>query len=197
MARMFNPPHPGRMVAETLEYLGISAREFARHIGVAPSTVTRIIKEKSPITPEMAVRISAAISGPSPEAWLAMQALQTQQPEKALLVSPIVDMEKLILDLMQQAGVTEEQLRTAGEIPTAMGETLSWPYLCWAREHPLHWKVPTQVLYADTDPLTGHTAMEQFRQQTGAHLTILEGGEHWFHTETQLAALQGWESCHI
>ena len=46
MARMFNPPHPGRMVAETLEYLGISAREFARHIGVAPSTVTRIIKEK-------------------------------------------------------------------------------------------------------------------------------------------------------
>ena len=197
MARMFNPPHPGRMVAETLEYLGISAREFARHIGVAPSTVTRIIKEKSPITPEMAVRISAAISGPSPEAWLAMQALQTQQPEKALLVSPIVDMENLILDLMQQAGVTEEQLRTAGEIPTAMGETLSWPYLCWVREHPLHWKVPTQVLYADTDPLTGHTAMEQFRQQTGAHLTILEGGEHWFHTETQLAALQGWESCHI
>ena len=61
------------------------------------------------------------------------------------------------------------------------------------REHPLHWKVPTQVLYADTDPLTGHTAMEQFRQQTGAHLTILEGGEHWFHTETQLAALQSWE----
>lgn len=32
------------------------------------------------------------------------------KPEKALLVSPIVDMEKLILALMQQAGVTEEQL---------------------------------------------------------------------------------------
>lgn len=119
------------------------------------------------------------------------------KPEKALLVSPVVDMEKLILALMQQAGVTEEQLRAAGEIPTDFGETLSWPYLCWVREHPLHWKVPTQVLYADTDPLTGHTAMEQFRQQTRAHLTILEGGEHWFHTETQLAALQSWESCHL
>lgn len=119
------------------------------------------------------------------------------KPEKALLVSPIVDMEKLILALMQQAGVTEEQLHAAGEIPTDFGETLSWPYLCWVREHPLHWKVPTQVLYADTDPLTGHTAMERFRQQTGAHLTILEGGEHWFHTETQLAALQSWESCHL
>ena len=133
------------------------------------------------------------VYGVSIGAWFAMQALQTQTPEKALLVSPVVDMEKLILDLMQQAGVTEEQLHAAGEIPTAMGETLSWPYLCWVREHPLHWKVPTQVLYADTDPLTGHTAMERFRQQTGAHLTILEGGEHWFHTETQLAALQSWE----
>ena len=137
------------------------------------------------------------VYGVSIGAWFAMQALQTQKPEKALLVSPIVDMEKLILALMQQAGVTEEQLHAAGEIPTDFGETLSWPYLCWVREHSLHWKVPTQVLYADTDPLTGHTAMEQFRQQTGAHLTILEGGEHWFHTETQLAALQSWESCHL
>lgn len=137
------------------------------------------------------------VYGVSIGAWFAMQALQTQKPEKALLVSPVVDMEKLILALMQQAGVTEEQLRAAGEIPTDFGETLSWPYLCWVREHPLHWKVPTQVLYADTDPLTGHTAMEQFRQQTRAHLTILEGGEHWFHTETQLAALQSWESCHL
>ena len=131
--------------------------------------------------------------GVSIGAWLAMQALQADAPEQTLLVSPVVDMEALITNMMQYAHVTEEQLRRAGEIPTDLGETLSWPYLCWVREHPLHWKVPTQVLYADPDPLTGHTAMEQFRQQTGAHLTILEGGEHWFHTETQLAALQSWE----
>ena len=137
------------------------------------------------------------VYGVSIGAWFAMQALQTQTPEKALLVSPVVDMEKLILDLMQQAGVTEEQLRAAGEIPTDFGKTLSWPYLCWVREHPLHWKVPTQVLYADTDPLTGHTAMEQFRQQTGAHLTILEGGEHWFHTPVQMAVLQTWEEANV
>ena len=135
--------------------------------------------------------------GVSIGAWLAMQALQGDAPEQALLASPVVDMEALITNMMQYAHVTEEQLQRAGEIPTDLGKTLSWPYLCWVREHPLHWKVPTQVLYADTDPLTGHTAMERFRQQTGAHLTILEGGEHWFHTETQLAALQGWESCHI
>ena len=89
MARMFNPPHPGRMVAETLEYLGISAREFARHIGVAPSTVTRIIKEKSPITPEMAVRISAAISDRAPRHGLPCRRITTLGKLNIQLISPI------------------------------------------------------------------------------------------------------------
>ena len=137
------------------------------------------------------------VYGVSIGAWLAMQALQTQQPEKALLVSPIVDMENLILDLMQQAGVTEEQLRAAGEIPTDMGETLSWPYLCWVREHPLHWHGRTQVLYGDRDALTSRTMIERFRQESGAHLTIMEGGEHWFHTPVQMAVLQTWEETNV
>ncbi len=74
MTRMFNPPHPGGMLAEELECLGISAREFARGIGVAPSSVTRILNEKGPITPEMAVRIAKALKGPDARMWLRMQA---------------------------------------------------------------------------------------------------------------------------
>ena len=137
------------------------------------------------------------VYGVSIGAWFAMQALQTQTPEKALLVSPIVGMEKLILDLMQQAGVTEEQLHVAGEIPTAMGETLSWPYLCWVRENPLHWHGRTQVLYGDRDALTSRTMIERFRQESGAHLTIMEDGEHWFHTPVQMAVLQTWEETNL
>lgn len=131
--------------------------------------------------------------GVSLGAWFAMQALQTEKPEKSLFVSPVVDMEDLILHMMQWASVTEEQLQAAGEISTDHGETLSWPYLCWVREHPLHWKVPTQILYGDKDALTSFAVMERFHKQSGARLTIVEGGEHWFHTEVQLAALQGWE----
>ncbi len=133
------------------------------------------------------------VYGVSIGAWFAMQALQTQTPEKALLVSPVVDMEKLILDLMQQAGVTEEQLHAAGEIPTDFGETLSWPYLCWVREHPLRWRTPTQVLYGEADELTSYAVLDRFKRATGAQLTLLADGEHWFHTKTQLAALQSWE----
>ena len=137
------------------------------------------------------------VYGVSIGAWFAMQALQTQKPEKALLVSPMVDMEKLILALMQQAGVTEEQLHAAGEIPTDFGETLSWPYLCWVREHPLRWRIPTQVLYGEADELTSYAVLDRFKRATGAQLTLLADGEHWFHTETQLAVLQAWEGAHL
>ena len=109
--------------------------------------------------------------GVSIGAWLAMQALQ--------------------------AHVTEEQLRRAGEIPTDLGETLSWPYLCWVREHPLNWHGRTQVLYGDQDALTSRTMIERFRQESGAHLTIMEGGEHWFHTPVQMAVLQTWEEANF
>ena len=135
--------------------------------------------------------------GVSIGAWLAMQALRAEKPEKALLVSPVVDMETLILSMMQGAHVTEEQLKAAGEIPTEMGETLSWPYLCWVREHPLLWHTPTQVLYGDKDALTSRAVMERFRRQSGAHLTILQGGEHWFHTSVQMAAVQTWEEANL
>ena len=93
MARMFNPPHPGEILAEELEQLGVSARDFARHIGVAPSSVTRILNEKGPITPEMAVKISAALTGPDPSTWLAMQAdfdAQQAENEQMFPVSPSI-----------------------------------------------------------------------------------------------------------
>lgn len=126
-------------------------------------------------------------------AWFAMLALEEKPIRNALFVSPVVDMEALIVGMMQGAGVTEAQLLQAGEIPTDLGETLSWPYLCWVREHPLNWHGRTQVLYGDQDALTSRTMIERFRQESGAHLTIMEGGEHWFHTPLQMAVLQSWE----
>lgn len=130
-------------------------------------------------------------------AWFSMLALQEKALRRALFVSPIVDMEDLIGRMMQQANVTEEQLKAAGEIPTDFGETLSWPYLCWVREHPLRWRIPTQVLYGEADELTSYAVLDRFKRATGAQLTLLADGEHWFHTETQLAVLQAWEGAHL
>ncbi len=70
---MHNPPHPGEFITDIyLEPNGISGRELAEKLDVAPSTLSRILKGTSRVTPEMALRLSKAI-GRSPESWLAMQ----------------------------------------------------------------------------------------------------------------------------
>jgi addiction module HigA family antidote len=70
---MHNPPHPGEFITGVyLDPNGISGRELADKLDVAPSTLSRILKGTSRITPEMALRLSKAI-GRSPESWLALQ----------------------------------------------------------------------------------------------------------------------------
>lgn len=70
---MFNPPHPGEFIAASyLEPLGMSGRELAALLDVSPSTLSRILKGSSRVSPEMALRLSKAL-GRSAESWLAMQ----------------------------------------------------------------------------------------------------------------------------
>ena len=53
--------------------------------------------------------------------------------------------------MMSWANVSEEMLKKKGEIKTNFGETLSWDYLCFVREHSISWSVPTDILYAEKD----------------------------------------------
>lgn len=125
-------------------------------------------------------------------AYFAMHALQNCRIEKALFISPVLDMERLILDMMGWAAVSEADLRERGEIPTDFGETLSWDYLCFVRRHPITWNVPTEILYAGNDHLISRRTAEEFAVRHNARLTVMEDGEHWFHTARQLAFLDAW-----
>ena len=70
---MHNPPHPGEFIREVyLKPNGITGRQLAAKLGVSPSTLNRVLKGNSGISPEMALRLSKAL-GRSPESWLAMQ----------------------------------------------------------------------------------------------------------------------------
>jgi antitoxin HigA-1 len=67
------PPHPGEFITGIyLEPNGVSGRQLAEKLDVAPSTLSRVLKGTSRITPDMALRLSKAI-GRSPESWLALQ----------------------------------------------------------------------------------------------------------------------------
>lgn len=125
-------------------------------------------------------------------AYFAMHTLQDCDIKKALFISPMLDMERFILDMMCWANVSEKDLYEKGEIPTDFGETLSWKYLCFVRENPIVWNVPTEILYAGNDNLVSYQTVNQFISSHNAHLTVMKNGEHWFHTEEQLAFLDSW-----
>lgn len=125
-------------------------------------------------------------------AFFSMSALDAALVGRAYPISPVVDMEKLIGDMLQWAGVREQELAEKQEIPTAFGETLSWKYLTYVRAHPIAWRVPTRILYGAHDDLTAPETISAFARRVGADLTVMPDGEHWFHTEEQMRFLDAW-----
>ena len=125
-------------------------------------------------------------------AYFSMLALQNSNLEKAFFISPILDMEKIILDIMKSAGVTENELFEKGEIDTDFGEKLSWKYLSYVRDNPIKWNVETEILYGENDNLTSIDTVNNFVKNHNANLTIMKNGEHWFHTPEQMEFLYKW-----
>lgn len=125
-------------------------------------------------------------------AFFTILSLADKKIERAFFISPIVDMKRLIQNMMQWAGVTIEELQKKGEIPTDFGETLSWKYYSYVCKYPVKWKIPTYILYGEKDNMTAKDTITTFAKETGALLTIMPDGEHWFHTEKQMKYLDQW-----
>ena len=129
-------------------------------------------------------------------AYYAMNADIEAITDRACFISPVVDMEKLIADMMGWACVTEPELQKKRIIRTDVGDDLSWEYLCYARENPVRWNVPTDILYGSKDYLTSFDTIKTFADKHNADLTVMENGEHWFHTDEQMRFLDEWiEKC--
>lgn len=181
------------------QVLGIDLPEHGDRTGETDFTPWQVVPELQTVLAYLqqhwqGVRLRANSIG----AYFSMLAFAGATIEKALFVSPIVDMERLICDMMRWAGVGEQRLRREGEIATDFGETLSWRYLAYAREHPVaQWDVPTEILYAGGDNLTARETVDGFARRFGCGVTVMENGEHWFHTPEQLSVLEQWTAAHM
>jgi antitoxin HigA-1 len=69
---MKNPPHPGELLKDNVDELGLSVAEAAKGLGVTRQQLYNVINGKSAITPEMAVRLEKALGGTA-DLWLRMQ----------------------------------------------------------------------------------------------------------------------------
>ena len=137
---------------------------------------------------------SVSIIANSIGAYFALNSLCDIPLEKAYFISPVADMEKLICTMLSWAGVTEAELQEKGTIETDFGDTLSLEYLRWVREHPFSWHTPSVILYGQRDNLQSRETICEFAERINAALTVMETGEHWFHTPEQMAFLDNWIS---
>ena len=112
--------------------------------------------------------------------------------QKAFFVSPILNMERLIQDMMIRANVTDEELKSKKIMELSSNEILSWDYLEWVRKHPISWEVPTFILYGENDCFQSMETVTEFSESVGADLTVMPNGEHWFHTDEQLEFRLNW-----
>ena len=125
-------------------------------------------------------------------AYFTMNSGADKMIRNAFFISPVVDMEALICGMMTAESISEEELCERHRIMTSFGEELSWEYLCFVREHPIKWSVPTELLYGSNDPLTDLDTIKAFSERHNAPLTVMENGEHWFHTKEQMSFLDNW-----
>lgn len=70
--RMKNPAHPGGLIRDNIDDLGLSVAQAAAGLGVTRQQLYRVINGTSAVTPDMALRFEQAFGG-SAETWLRMQ----------------------------------------------------------------------------------------------------------------------------
>lgn len=72
MRRDFRPVHPGVILREIIEELGVSQARLAHDIGVSPMRISHIINSSRPVTGDVALRLGKYF-GQSPQFWMNLQ----------------------------------------------------------------------------------------------------------------------------
>lgn len=70
MSMMYNPPHPGRILKESLQEFSIA--EVAKHLGVTRAALSRVLNCHAGISADMSLKLADAL-GTSPDLWFRMQ----------------------------------------------------------------------------------------------------------------------------
>lgn len=126
-------------------------------------------------------------------AYFSLLAYRDEPLDRALFLSPVVNMKSIIENLMRWSGITEEELKTKQEIPTEFGQTLYWDYYTYVKEHPITiWNTETHILYGSRDTMQTGDMIRTFSNRFLCELTVLDDAEHFFHTEQQLAQYESW-----
>ena len=137
---------------------------------------------------------SKAISlfGCSMGAYFELLTFADMKIENVWFLSPVTDMERIIHNLMDYCQITEEELKEKIKIENDI-EPLYFPYYEYVKSHPIKaWNHKTYILRGEGDTLCEYDYVKTFANKFGCELTVQKGGEHWFHTESELEFFRKW-----
>ena len=126
-------------------------------------------------------------------AYFSLLAYKDEDIRNSIFLSPVVNMEVIIDNMMLWSNTTEKELEEKQEIKTDFGQTLYWDYYKYVKENPIvNWNKETFILYGSKDNMQEQSIIQEFSDKFNCKLSILENGEHYFHTEEQLNYYKKW-----
>ena len=131
-------------------------------------------------------------------AYFSLLAYENEVIRKALFLSPVVDMKRIIENMMLWFGVTPERLQKELVIETPLGQKLYWDYWCYVKQHPINtWNVDTYIMYGGKDELCEFKTIDYFVKKYCCKLEVVDSAEHYFHTEEHIKVIKHWFQEHI
>ncbi|WDP91466.1 MAG: alpha/beta hydrolase [Desulfobacter sp.] len=126
-------------------------------------------------------------------AYFSLLAYKDINLNQSLFLSPVVNMLEIINNIMRFCGITETQLDEQKTVETSIGHTLYWDYYCYVKNNPIkEWNSSTSLLYGSEDEICSFDSVSDFSDKFNCHLSVFDGGEHFFHTQPQLKFFSQW-----
>lgn len=128
-------------------------------------------------------------------AYFSLLAYKNEKIKQCVFLSPVVNMKTIIDNMMLWSNTTEKELKEKQEVKTDFGQTLYWDYYKYVKDNPItNWNKKTYILYGNKDNMQNEDIIKNFSNKFNCDLSILDGGEHYFHTEEQLKFYKEWLS---
>lgn len=126
-------------------------------------------------------------------AYLSLLSFERESFKQTWFVAPVVDMSRLMNNLMTQCRIDETMLEREHTILAPSGEKLNWNFYLYVLSHPIvHWQSPTHILYGEADETCEMDTILDFAKKFDADVEIIPNGEHFFHTEEHLETMTTW-----
>lgn len=126
-------------------------------------------------------------------AFYAYQYLSDIKINHAFFISPIADMNQLIINIMMDNHIDYTTLKKEKYIKLDNGQTLSYDFVQYLETNKDKWDIPTDILYGSHDDIVYIENIADFlKGHPKTRLTINGEAGHYMHTKKEKEFIKNW-----